>query len=130
MLLEDRSTVIYGEGGAIGAVARAFAREGARIFLAGRTLESLDAVAGEIFAAGGTAETARVDALDEQSIERHIGEVVEQVGSIDVSFNAISIRGCAADPACGYVARGFRKPDRDRPGDALPDGEGGGAAHG
>src|SRR5260221_12978007 len=38
MLLEQKTAVIYGAGGAIGsAVARAFAREGARVYLAGRT---------------------------------------------------------------------------------------------
>ena len=65
MLLENKNAVIYGGGGAIdGAVARAFAREGARTFLAGRTLEPLEAVAGEISTTGGVAETAQVDALD------------------------------------------------------------------
>jgi 3-oxoacyl-[acyl-carrier protein] reductase len=93
MLLEDKNAVIYGGGGSIGgAVARAFAREGARVFLAGRTLAALDRVAEEISSSGGMAETAQVDALDEQAVEKHIGEVVEQAGSIDVSFNAISIR--------------------------------------
>ena len=93
MLLEDKNTVIYGGGGMVGgAVARAFAREGARVFLAGRTLESLEEVAEEIRSAGGVAETARVDALDERAVEQHMGEVMEQAGSIDVSFNAISIR--------------------------------------
>lgn len=92
MLLENKSAVIYGGGGAIGgAVARAFAREGARVFLAGRTFESLEAVAGEIRSSGGEAEAARVDALDERAVERHLGEVVEQAGSIDISLNAISI---------------------------------------
>jgi len=39
MLLESKSAVIYGAGGAIGgAVARAFAREGAGLFLTGRDL--------------------------------------------------------------------------------------------
>ena len=38
MLLEGKNAVVYGGGGAIGgAVARAFAREGARVFLAGHT---------------------------------------------------------------------------------------------
>ncbi|MGH3147950.1 MAG: SDR family NAD(P)-dependent oxidoreductase, partial [Rubrobacter sp.] len=65
MLLENRNAVIYGAGGAIGgAVARAFAREGARVFLAGRNLATLDEVAEAISAAGGVAETAQVDALD------------------------------------------------------------------
>jgi 3-oxoacyl-[acyl-carrier protein] reductase len=39
MLLEDKNAVVYGAGGAIGgAVAQAFAREGAKVFLTGRTL--------------------------------------------------------------------------------------------
>ena len=93
MLLENRNAVIYGGGGAIGgAVARDFAREVARVFLAGRTLATLDKVAEQIRSTGGVAEKAQVDALDEQAVEEHIGEVMEQAGSIDVSFNAISIR--------------------------------------
>jgi 3-oxoacyl-[acyl-carrier protein] reductase len=54
MLLEDKNTVVYGGGGSVGsAVARAFAREGANIFLAGRTIATLEEVAEEIRAAGG-----------------------------------------------------------------------------
>src|SRR5215210_1226104 len=46
MLLEDKNAVIYGGGGSIGgAVSRAFAREGARLFLAGHTLTRLDNLA-------------------------------------------------------------------------------------
>lgn len=94
MLLEGKNAVVYGGGGKVGgAVARAFAREGARVFLAGRTIESLGAVAVDITAAGGSAEAAEVDALDEQAVERHLGEVVQEAGSIDVSFNAVWIRG-------------------------------------
>jgi 3-oxoacyl-[acyl-carrier protein] reductase len=94
MLLEDKAAIVYGGGGLIGgAVARAFAREGARVFLAGRTPATLDAVAGDISAAGGMVETARVDALDERSVEEHVGAVVARAGSIDVSFNAMGIRG-------------------------------------
>ena len=91
LLLQNKHAVIYGAGGAIGgAVARAFAREGARVFLAGRTLEKLDAVAEEIRAGGGVAETAEVDALDETAVERHADAVVASAGSIDVSFNLIT----------------------------------------
>jgi len=58
VLLEGRNAVIYGGGGAIGgAVARAFAGEGATVFLAGRTLAKLDEVAEAIRSAGGVAET-------------------------------------------------------------------------
>ena len=81
MLLEDRNAVVYGGGGAIGgAVALAFAREGAKVFLAGRIPATLDRVAEEISTVGGVAETARVDALDELAVEKHIGDVVEQAG--------------------------------------------------
>jgi NAD(P)-dependent dehydrogenase (short-subunit alcohol dehydrogenase family) len=87
MLLEGKTAVIYGAGGAIGgAVARAFAREGARLFLTGRDGSKLDAVANEI---GGVAETARVDALDPKAVEEHLDVVVERAGGVDVSFNAI-----------------------------------------
>jgi 3-oxoacyl-[acyl-carrier protein] reductase len=45
VLLENKRAVIYGGGGSIGgAVARAFAREGASVFLASRSLETLEDV--------------------------------------------------------------------------------------
>ncbi len=91
MLLEDKNAVIYGAGGGIGGgVARTFAREGARVFLAGRTRETLEAVADDIRAAGGSAEVAVVDALDERAVEEHVRAVAAEAGSIDVSFNLIS----------------------------------------
>ena len=91
MLLEDKNAVIYGAGGAIGSgVAEAFAREGARVFLAGRTLETLAPVAKDITAAGGSAEVAVVDALDERSVDQHARAVAAHAGSIDVFFNLVS----------------------------------------
>ena len=73
MLLENKNAVIYGAGGDVGsAVARAFAREGARVFLVGRTLGPLEAVAEEITQGGGMAEVAQVDALDGQAVEQHL----------------------------------------------------------
>ena len=91
MLLENKAAVIYGGGGTIGgAVARAFAREGATVYLAGRTLASLENVAEEIRAAGGAAEAAVVDALDEQAVDRHADAVAAQGGGIDISFNLIA----------------------------------------
>src|SRR5689334_22703115 len=90
VLLSGRNAVIYGASGSVGgAVARAFAGEGARVFLTARTAARLDRIADEITAAGGHAETAEVDALDEASVERHIERVVDQVGCVDISFNAI-----------------------------------------
>ena len=92
MLLENKNAVIYGAGGSVGgAVARAFAGEGARVFLTGRNLEAINTLAKEISAAGGTAETAQVDALDEQAVEKHLQSVVDKAGRVDVSFNAIGL---------------------------------------
>ncbi len=92
MLLENKNAVIYGGGGSIGAaVARAFAREGATVFLAGRTLAALDGVAQEISAAGGKAKTAEVDAMDEGAVDRHAGAVAARAGGIDIAVNAVGI---------------------------------------
>jgi NAD(P)-dependent dehydrogenase (short-subunit alcohol dehydrogenase family) len=91
MLLENRNAIIYGGGGKIGgAVARAFAREGATVHLAGRTMASLEKVAGDIRAAGGAAETAQIDAFDEATVRDHASAVTQRCGSLDISFNLIS----------------------------------------
>src|SRR5579859_2564794 len=91
-LLSNKHVVIYGASGAIGgAVARAFAREGATVFLTGRNLKAVEAVADAISAAGGSAKTAEVDALDEAAIEKHLGDVEASVGRIDISFNGVGI---------------------------------------
>ncbi len=92
MILKNRIAVIYGAAGAIGgAVSRAFASEGAKLFLPGRLLPPVQAVAEEIVSAGGSADAAEVDALDEQAIDRHLQSVIDKVGRIDISFNAIGI---------------------------------------
>jgi NAD(P)-dependent dehydrogenase (short-subunit alcohol dehydrogenase family) len=92
MLLENKNAVIYGAGGAIGgAVARAFAREGARLFLTGRRRTPVEAVAREIVSSGGSAETAEVDALDEQAVSAHLQSVVDTARRVDISFNAVGI---------------------------------------
>ena len=63
-LLQDKVAVVYGGGGAIGgATARVFARVGARVFLAGRTAEKLERVAGANPAVGGSLTHPRVDDL-------------------------------------------------------------------
>lgn len=91
MLLENKTVVIYGAGGAVGgAVARAAAKEGARLFLTGRNLASVKATAANIPGTGDKADIAQVDALDERSVEEHAKLVIERAGKIDVSFNAIT----------------------------------------
>ena len=92
MLLKDKVAVIYGAGGgAGGAVARAFVAEGATVFLTGRQLASVEAVANEIVAVGGSAEAAEVDSLDERAVDDHLQSVIDTAGRVDISFNAVGI---------------------------------------
>jgi 3-oxoacyl-[acyl-carrier protein] reductase len=111
MLLEHKTAVIYGAAGAIGgAVARAFAHEGADLFLAGRTRARVESVAGEISAAGGVAEAAEVDALDEDAIEKHMDHVVARAQRIDVLFNAIGMDDVQGTLLVDMSAEDFAQP--------------------
>ena len=111
MLLESKIAMIYGGGGSIGgAVARSFASEGAKVFLAGRTLATLDRVAEEISAAGGAAETTQVDALDEEAVDKHADAVAEKAGGIDVSFNAIGHGDVHGAPLLDMPFDDFARP--------------------
>jgi 3-oxoacyl-[acyl-carrier protein] reductase len=110
MLLEQKAAVIYGAGGPIGgAVARAYAREGAKVFLAGRTKAKLDMVADAIRANDGAVDTAVVDALDQRSVDGFVDAVVEQAGSIDISFNVISY-GDVQKPLMELSVEDFMQP--------------------
>src|SRR5687767_7039373 len=88
-MLQHKNAIIYGAGGSLGgAVAKAFAVAGAKVFLTGRTAGSLEKVANEILASGGSAEVAQVDALNEKAINSHLEQVLQQAGTVDISFNA------------------------------------------
>ena len=92
MMLKDKVAVIYGATGAIGSTAaHAFAREGARVFLTGRSTSKLNKVAQEISSASLSPEVAEVDALDEQGVNDHLEKTFEKTGHIDISFNAFGI---------------------------------------
>ena len=94
MLLKDKVAVVYGAGGAVGgAVARAFAADGAKLFLTGRRLAPVEVVAKDIVSAGSSAEAAEVDALDEQAVDKHLQSVIKKAGRVDISFDAVGIPG-------------------------------------
>src|SRR5713226_6237414 len=89
--LDGKTAIIYGGGGGIGGgVARTVARDGARVFLVGRTEQKLDVVAKDIKAAGGSAEVAVLDTLDELAVDAHVKDVVAKTDRVDVSFNLIT----------------------------------------
>jgi 3-oxoacyl-[acyl-carrier protein] reductase len=111
VLLKGKNAVVYGGGGSIGgAVSRSFAREGAKVFLAGRTLATLDRVAEDISSSGGEVETAEVDALDAEAVDEHADAIAEKAGGIDVSFNAISHGDIHGTPVLQMPYEDFARP--------------------
>ena len=111
MLLDGKNAIIYGGGGSIGgAVARAFAREGAKVHLAGRTPEKLEAVADEIRANGAQVETAQVDALDPDQVDAHVDVVAAKDGRLDVSFCLISQGDVQGTPLNEMSVDDFMQP--------------------
>ena len=92
MILQNKNAVIYGAGGSLGgAVAKAFAKAGARVFLTGHRIESIQKVADEIIGAGGKAEVAIVDGYDESAVATHLEKVRQQAGSVDITYNGVDI---------------------------------------
>ena len=110
MLLEAKTAIVYGAGGAIGsAVARAYAREGATVHLAGRTRSTLEDVAERIRHDGGTAYAAQVDVLDRAAVERHADGVAAD-GGIDICFNATSNDDVQGTPLLAMPFEEFLRP--------------------
>lgn len=110
MLLDGKSAIIYGAGGAIGsAVARAYVREGATVHLTGRTMAPIETLAAELRAAGGTVHIAQVDALDEAQVDAHADEVAAR-GPIDVSFNLITHNDVQGTPLVQMSVDDFLSP--------------------
>lgn len=107
MLLDGKNAIIYG-GGTVGtAVASAFVREGARVFLVGRTLATLEKAAGRI---GRNVEIAQVDALDERQVNEHADAVAAQAGSVDISMNVISDTDTQGTPMVEMTLEDYIRP--------------------
>ena len=110
MLLETKTAIVYGAGGAIGsAVSRAYAREGATVHLAGRTRSTLEEVAQRIRHDGGVAHVAQVDVLDRAAVERH-ADGVAAGGGIDICFNATSNDDVQGTPLLAMPFEEFLRP--------------------
>ncbi len=111
MNLKNKNAVIYGAGGSLGgAVAKALSREGARIFLTGRTLEPLKKLAEEIRSEGGAAEFNQVDALNEENVKKNIQWILDKAGSIDISFVAIDLQPVQNIPLTEMNTEDFVRP--------------------
>ncbi|GAA2337059.1 SDR family NAD(P)-dependent oxidoreductase [Dactylosporangium salmoneum] len=111
MLLQDKVAIVYGGAGSVGgAIARAYARHGAVVHLAGRTEATLRDVADEIAGAGGTAHVDVVDALDERAVDEHVERVVARSGRLDASVNVISDRDVQGTPMVEMSVEDYLSP--------------------
>jgi 3-oxoacyl-[acyl-carrier protein] reductase len=110
MLLNTKTAIVYGAGGAIGsAVGRAYAREGADVHLVGRTRPTLEEVAQRIRHDGGNAHVAQVDVLDRAAVAQH-ADVVAAGGGIDICFNATSNEDVQGTPLLAMPFEEFLRP--------------------
>lgn len=88
--LKDKVAVIFAASGEVaGAVARSFAQHGAKVYVTGKNLTVVKALAEEIKADGGLAEAGEVDALNETEIDTYLQKVVADNGKLDMVFNGI-----------------------------------------
>lgn len=109
--LENKNAVIYGGGGSLGsAVAKAMARAGASIFLAGRKLSSVKKVADEITASGGRAEIATADATNGSDVDALVKQITRKARTLDLSFCAIDYQVVQNVPLVGMRLEDFIRP--------------------
>jgi len=106
-LLAGKTAFVTGGGSGIGQrMAERFAEHGAKVMLAGRKQEKLDAAASAILSSGGTADTASVDVRDFPAVETALQKTRDQFGEID-----ILVCGAAGNfpaPVLGMSANGFK----------------------
>ena len=134
MMLKDKVAVIYGAGGRSAAPSHTRTHDGggANLFLTGRSLGPVELVAKDVASAGGSAEAAKVDALDEQAVDEHLQSVIDTAGRVDISFDAIGIPSTTVlyvpPDRAGY--RAFLPADHDPRHAVLRDRTPGRTAHG
>jgi NAD(P)-dependent dehydrogenase (short-subunit alcohol dehydrogenase family) len=113
MMLHDTNAIVYGAAGSLGgAVAKALAREGATVFVTGRTLATVERLAADIAASGGKAEAAAVDALDSGAVDRYLNQLRRRGLSLDVSFDAIGLEDLQGTALIDMQLEDFMRPVR------------------
>jgi 3-oxoacyl-[acyl-carrier protein] reductase len=110
-ILRNKNAVICGGGGSLGgAIAKAIAREGAAVFLAGRRLAPVKAVADEIVDSGGRAEAAVVDAANPDAVNDFVDAILHKAGTLDLSYCAIDFQVVQNVPLVQLSVEDFVRP--------------------
>lgn len=113
MLLKNKVAVIFAGGGSLGgAIARAMAQAGAKIFLSNDHTESIEQLAKDIASTGGEAEVARVDALNENEVNNYVMGIVRKAEKIDISLNLIKTEDLQGIPLVDLSFNDFVRPVR------------------
>ena len=85
MRMKGKAAIVTGAASGIGReIARAFAREGAKVCIADLVLEQGKQVAGEIERAGGKAFAVAMDVTNEEQVETGVASAIERFGGLDV----------------------------------------------
>lgn len=106
--LDGQVAVITGAGRGIGAaIAKAFAEAGADVVIAARTLEQLEATAGEVTAFGRRCLIVQTDVMEEEQLQRLADKTMAEFGRLDILVN--NAGGFAPKPALQTSSRDFEK---------------------
>jgi NAD(P)-dependent dehydrogenase (short-subunit alcohol dehydrogenase family) len=90
MRLENKVALITGGYGGMGrASARLFAREGATVFVAGRSHERGDALVAEINGAGGKAHFVELDVVRQEQWDAAVARIKSEAGALHVLMNIV-----------------------------------------
>jgi NAD(P)-dependent dehydrogenase (short-subunit alcohol dehydrogenase family) len=90
--LQDSVSIVTGGGRGIGeAISRRFARDGATVVIAQRSLEEGERVAQEIRDGGGEALAVATDVVSEDSVSELVATVLEKYGKVDALINNAGI---------------------------------------
>ncbi len=96
-ILEGKVAIVTGSGGGIGrAIAVAYAREGAKVIVNGRTQANVEETVKLITAAKGRAAGAPGDVSKEADCTRIVGAAVDRWGTVDILVNNAAISGSVA----------------------------------
>ena len=99
-LLQDKVAIVTGASRGIGrAIAGEYAKEGARVVVASRTADSVEAAAAEICADGGEAIGIACDMGDREQIRAMVAQAADRLGGVDILVNNAQAFGTRAKPA-------------------------------